>query len=136
MSQLTKAKQSLSKKLEETKSALDSESTARSRLATELRSVQDELSKTKDQLEDEEHNRDDLQRLLNKVQDIICFSVCIYPFLTIFPSVCQVFLGIMRNCAAYSLHYIDGSLAYGKGVLCTSGVKSRLFCTVSGRHTA
>jgi myosin heavy chain 6/7 len=66
VSQLTKAKQTLTKKLEETKSLLDAESQAKSKAVAELRTTQDELVKVKDILDDEERGRADLQRLLTK----------------------------------------------------------------------
>jgi len=65
-SQLNKVKQALTKKLDETKMALDAESQSRSKMATELRTVQDELIKVKDQLEDEEQSQVELKRLLTK----------------------------------------------------------------------
>jgi chromosome segregation ATPase len=66
VSQLTKAKQTLTKKLDETKSLLDGEVQARSKTVAELRTAQDELAKVKDQLDDEERERADLQRLVSK----------------------------------------------------------------------
>merc|ERR1719420_1291931 len=61
---LTKAKANLSKTLDDTKSALDEESRARTKLQGEVRGLQVDCDALRDALDEEQESRADSQRLL------------------------------------------------------------------------
>lgn len=72
--ELSKANQTLSKRLEESNTAFEGESRLRSKTQSDLKASVDEATNLKDRLEDAERRREDLERLLAKAQEELSSS--------------------------------------------------------------